>query len=88
MVANPNSASSIAGLSPARHATAVTPDNTTKLATNSRALYIGTGGDVTVLMVEGATVTFTAVPSGTTLPICIQRVNSTGTTATNIVALI
>jgi hypothetical protein len=55
----------------------------------TRGLYIGTIGNVNVT--DGgatpSTVTFIAVPAGTILPIQVTRVNSTGTTATNIIAL-
>lgn len=88
MVANPKSASSVEFLSSASGAIAVTPHDTTALTTNARALYVGTGGNVAVLMVDGTTVTFTNVQDGTILPIRIQRVNSTNTTASNMVALI
>jgi hypothetical protein len=73
---------------PARSALAVTPDNATDLSVVSRGLYIGTTGDISVIMAgNGQTVTFTAVPSGTLLPIAVSRVRSTGTTATNIVTV-
>lgn len=72
---------------PARSAVAVTPDDTTNLAVAARALYIGVAGDVSVEMVEdGSAIVFKAVPVGI-LPIMVTRVNSTGTAATNIVAL-
>lgn len=72
---------------PAEHAEAVTPHDTTTLTNLCRALYIGTTGNVAVLTAGGETVTFTAVPAGTILPIRCQRVNSTNTTASNIVAI-
>lgn len=68
-------------------AVAVTPHNATMLDRCSKELWVGGAGNVTVLMVSGETVTFTSVPAGTRLPIRVQRVNATGTTATNIVAL-
>jgi hypothetical protein len=40
-----------------------------------------------VLMASGQTVTFVGVAAGSVLPIRVARVNSTNTTATNIVAL-
>lgn len=52
-----------------------------------RGLYIGGTGDVTVVTEGGTTATFKAVPVGTVLPIRAQSVNSTNTTATNILAL-
>ena len=70
--------------SPAR--SAVTVIAGTDLALTSKALYIGSGGDLTVVMADGAPVTFKSVPSGLILPIRVLRV-TTASTATNIVAL-
>jgi hypothetical protein len=70
---------------PATKATPVTPSDSTDLSYPCRALYVGATGDVTAV-VNGAAVLFKAVPVGI-LPVRVSRVNSTGTTATNIVAL-
>lgn len=70
---------------PAKYGAAVTPSNSVNLAAPTRSLYIGTTGDVSVEMLNG-TVVFTAVAVGI-LPVQCTRVNSTGTTASNIVAL-
>lgn len=51
-----------------------------------RALYVGTGGNV-VAIVNGTAVTFVNVQGGSILPIEASRVNSTSTTAANLVAL-
>lgn len=72
---------------PGFNAEAVTPHDTNQLTNVSRGLYVGVGGDVTVLTAGGQTVLFKAVPAGTVLPIRINRVNSTGTTATNMVSI-
>ena len=73
---------------PAYNAEVVTPDNSTELARVSRALYVGVGGDVSVQMAgTGTAIVFKNVPTGATLPIRIKRVNSTATTATNMVSL-
>ena len=70
-------------------AQAVTPSDATPLADGTRGLYIGGAGDVTVIMAQdGKTpITFKAVPVGTLLPIAVNFVMATGTTATNILAL-
>jgi len=69
-------------------AAAVTPSDSTDLAkAPTRGLYIGGAGAVKVDLMDGSTVTFAAVPVGTTLYIRATRVYSTGTAATNILAL-
>jgi hypothetical protein len=50
-------------------------------------LYIGTGGNLRVLTEGNDDVTFVNVLGGTTLPVNVVRVFTTGTTASNIVAL-
>ena len=63
----------------------VTPSDT---APNVYArLYVGGAGNVKVTAESGDVTTFTAVPVGTVLPIRVQLVWATGTTATNIVGL-
>ncbi len=74
--------------SPARAAAAVTPNDDTDLAGGCRGLYVGTGGDLALILAEdSAAVTFKNAISGTVLPLCVKRVKATGTTATDIVAL-
>ena len=72
--------------SPAAHAASVTPNDSTDLTASSRALYIGTSGDVKVTTVGGETVTFASVPVGV-LPVRVQRVWATGTDASDIIAI-
>lgn len=74
--------------SPAKGARAVTPHDTNVLTGGTcRALYIGGTGNVAVVLAdEGAAVTFASVPVGI-LNIQARIVLSTGTTATNILAL-
>jgi len=52
-----------------------------------RALYIGGAGDATIVTRGGQTVLFSGLPAGFILPVCATQVNTSGTTATNIVAL-
>ena len=73
---------------PADNFAAVTKSDTTDLAGGPcRALFVGVGGDVVAVTVADVAVTFKNVVSGTTLPVIARRVNSTSTTATDIVAL-
>ena len=51
------------------------------------ALFVGTGGNVTLVGKDGASATFKNVPSGTLLNVQAVSVKSTGTTASDFVAL-
>lgn len=69
-------------------AEAITPHDSTHLSRTTRRVYVGGAGAVAAVMAgDGAVVTFAAVPVGTVLPISVSRINSTGTTATNLVAI-
>lgn len=73
-------------IDPALNFAAVTPHASTELSYVSRALYVGTGGNVVAVNSAGAEVSFVGVPSGTILPIRTTRVDDTST-ASDIVAL-
>lgn len=53
----------------------------------SRAIYVGTAGNISAELASGTQVTFTAVPAGMILPLRLRKIRATGTTAQNIVAL-
>jgi hypothetical protein len=54
----------------------------------AKALYVGAGGNITLLAEDSDTaVTFSAVPSGYILPVRVRRILVTGTTASNIIGL-
>ena len=74
--------------SPAFHGFAITPSDVTSLTETTRAIYVGSSGDISVTLASGAAVTFASVTAGTILPIRASLVKSTGTTATNLVGLI
>jgi len=78
-----------------RHANATVSAHDAQTVTTSdstiipitRALYVGVSGDIAVRMADqGTVITFTSVQAGI-LPIQVDQVLSTGTTATNILAL-
>ena len=78
-----------------RTAAAVVPHDVNVIPA-TRKLYIGTVGDVKVVLQDNIDsgigdveepVTFVAVPAGTILPVRAVKVLATGTTATNIVAM-
>lgn len=73
---------------PAAHGFAVTPSDSSLLSETTRGLYVGAAGDITALMLSGANVTFSDVPAGTILPVRLTKIMATGTTASDIVALV
>lgn len=54
---------------------------------NGALLYIGTGGNLTITTIGGQTVTLTNIADGSYVPIQVKRVWSTGTSASDILAL-
>jgi hypothetical protein len=65
---------------------AVTKSDSTVV--NCQMLYVGGTGDVAILADgDTAAVTLSSVPAGTILPIACNKVMSTNTTATNMVAI-
>lgn len=73
--------------SPAIQWKAVTPSDSTVLAAGCRGLFVGTAGNVAVTGADGTSVTFLNVANGTKLDLGPVKVLSTGTTASNILAL-
>jgi len=73
---------------PGEHAAAVTPSDTANLTHPTRYLFIGGAGNVKVDMLGGELgITLTAIAVGVLHNIAVTKVYSTGTTATNIVAV-
>lgn len=65
----------------------VTPSDATVFSQPTRSLWVGGVGNVAVRMLDGTTPIFTAVAAGTKLDIRVDKVLSTGTTATLMVGL-
>ena len=73
--------------SPAREAVEITPNDSADLANTTRSIYIGASGDVEVYMAGKTTpVLFKSVPVGV-LPVRVDRVLATNTTASDLIAL-
>jgi type 1 fimbria pilin len=73
---------------PATKALAVTPHDSNALTEVPKALYVGTGGNITMRGVNGAAdQLWKNVPAGTILPFRAQYIRATGTTAADILAL-
>lgn len=74
--------------SQARALVAVTPDDDNDLTVDAKALYIGTGGDLTIIPINNDTpVTLANHPIGY-CPVQVRRVMETGTDADDIVAML
>ena len=65
----------------------ITPSDTVDLERNTRGLYVGGIGDVTVDMAGGGTITFVALSSGVIHPLQVKRVYATGTDASDIIGV-
>ena len=71
---------------PVTRASAVTPHATDEIEV-TRAIYVGTGGDLVVTLADSASaITFSNVPDATVLPFRVKAVKATST-ASDIVAL-
>lgn len=66
-------------------AAAITPSDTAPQT--YRAIYVGGAGNVSVVTTGGNTVTFTAPPVGSIIPVEVQFVRATLTTATLLIGL-
>ncbi|PCJ70271.1 MAG: hypothetical protein COA62_06615 [Rhodobiaceae bacterium] len=74
-------------VSPAVNAFSVVPSDATDFEQVTRALYVGSAGDLSVVMKGGGSVLFKNVSAGSILALRTLRVNATATTATDIVGL-
>ncbi|MEQ9518641.1 MAG: hypothetical protein RLN89_04295 [Parvibaculum sp.] len=73
--------------SPATDAFAIAPADGADLAQVTRAIYVGTAGNLVVRMKTGGTVTFKNMSGGMVLAVRAVGVEATGTTAADIVGL-
>lgn len=77
---------------PARSFVAVTPSDTVNLVKRNgeypRAVFFGAAGDYALVGEDDGVEVFKGMAAGTFLPVCVKRVNSTGSTVlTDIKAL-
>jgi len=71
---------------PGEFAAVIVPNDSTVLTTPTRAIWVGVAGNIAVRMRGGNLVTFTGVPVGL-LPIQVDKILATGTTATTMLAI-
>ena len=74
-------------ISPATSGTEITPNDSAALAEVTRALYVGTPGDLRVMLADGMTVTLSAAQAGVIYPLRVAQVFASGTSAGNLVGL-
>jgi hypothetical protein len=72
---------------PAQHGFAITPNDSTDLTAETRGLYVGTSGDLSLVLASGDAVLLAGAIGGVVLPLRVRRVKATGTTATQLVGL-
>lgn len=73
---------------PATRAVSVAPDDGNALAEIPKALFVGTGGNLVLCGVGGGSDTvWKNVPDGSIVPLRVQYVRATGTSAADILAL-
>jgi hypothetical protein len=73
-------------VAPLTAAQTVSPSDSLDLDQVSRALYVGTSGNVKVTMKSGGTVTLAGLAAGLWHPVRVSRIWATGTTAAGILA--
>ncbi len=75
-------------MAPASRCFAIVPSDAAELSEVTKALYVGSAGDVVLRAVEATVdVTFRNVPAGSTLDVRVRAVRAAGTTAADIVGL-
>ncbi|XUU61080.1 spike base protein, RCAP_Rcc01079 family [Erythrobacter sp. HA6-11] len=75
-------------IAPSSFCFAITPSDALDLPAVTKALYVGTGGNVTLVPVDNAApVTFVNVPGGAILDVRVSQVRTTGTDASDLVGL-
>lgn len=73
--------------SPPEEAAAIVPSDSLSLDHATRAIYVGTGGDLHLRMLGGGEVTLANAMPGSLIPIRAVQVFATGTTASALVGL-
>lgn len=73
---------------PAIDAFDIVPNDSSDLPEITRALFVGQGGTIVAVTMEGTTITLQNVTSGAVLPLRVSRILANGTTALSLVGLV
>lgn len=88
MIADPFRNSAPSASSPSDTCFAVVPSDSAELPLATKAIFIGSGGDVRLRPLNGSTdVTFRNLPDGSVLDVRVRAIRASGTTASDIVGL-
>jgi hypothetical protein len=71
---------------PVKYGAVIIPSDVTDLTSPTRGIWVGTTGNISVKLANSEALIFQNVPVGI-LPVQALRINSAGTTASNLVAL-
>lgn len=75
-------------MAPASRCFAIAPSDIAELPEVTKAIYVGTAGDVVLRALDAASdVSFKNVPAGAILDVRVRAIKATGTTASDIVGL-
>jgi hypothetical protein len=75
-------------LDPGQNSFAITPSDSAQLPYVTRAIYVGTAGNIAVMLVnDSAPVTLMNAVAGSVLPFRVAQVMNTNTTASNLVGI-
>ncbi|MEM9311381.1 MAG: hypothetical protein AAGA34_08025 [Pseudomonadota bacterium] len=89
MFEDPFESSANSVTSPAADCFAITPDDGQDLPRATKAIYIGSGGDIVLRPVSGAEdILFANTASGSIIDVRVRAIRATGTTALDIVGLV
>lgn len=87
-MATDNFASSAGGIqAPGKGAFSITASDSDDLSQVTRGIYVGTSGNLAVIMADDTEVTFNSLSAGIVHPLRVKRVKSTSTTASNILGI-
>jgi hypothetical protein len=79
---------SVSSMTPSENCFPIVPDDIAELPYLTKAIYIGGGGDLVLLIGDSQTpVTFRNTVPGSVLDVRVRAVRSTGTTASDLVGL-
>ena len=89
MFEDPFESSANSLIAPSSDCFAITPNDTQELSKATKAIYVGSGGDLVVRPVgSSADVTFRNVIGGSILDVRVRAVRETGTSALDIVGMV